>query len=63
MSAPMCVCAGSAAFPGVSDLLHEVEKLAPEDLEVRMEEVKQHLSDLLIVFHQAEEWLASSSAL
>ena len=55
---------GSAAFPGISDLLHEVEKLVePEELEARMEQLKLHLSDLLVVFHQAEQWLESAAIL
>jgi CCR4-NOT transcriptional regulation complex NOT5 subunit len=55
---------GSAAFPGISDLLHEVEKVVEaEELEQRMERVRLHLSDLLIIFHQAEQWLDSVALL
>ena len=48
---------GSSAFPGVNDLLHEVDKLEQEEKNKRFEEIKRHLSDLMIVFHQATQWL------
>ena len=35
----------------------------PEELEARMEQLKLHLSDLLVVFHQAEQWLESAAIL
>jgi len=50
---------GSSAFPGISDLLHEVDKLGMEDKKSRFEEIKKHLSDLMIVFHQAKNWLSN----
>jgi hypothetical protein len=57
------VYSGSSAFPGISDLLHEVDRLDPPEYEARMEQLKLHLSDLMVVFHQAEQWLASPSVL
>ena len=37
--------------------------MEPEELETRMEQLKVHLSDLLVVFHQAEQWLDSAAIL
>jgi len=47
-----------AAFPGVSDLLHGVDKLSQEEKKTRFKEVKKHLSDLMIIFRQAASWLS-----
>jgi len=49
---------GGAAFPGISDLLHEVEKLDAAGKKKRFLEIRKHLSDLMIVFRQAASWLA-----
>ena len=48
---------GGAAFPGISDLLHEVEKLEEEERAARFLELRKHLSDLMILFRQAASWL------
>lgn len=49
---------GGAAFPGIADLLHEVEELSPEERDQRTTKLRRHLSDLMIVFRQAASWLA-----
>jgi len=48
-----------AAFPGISDLLHDVEKLTPKQKTEKFKEVRKHLSDLMIVFRQAAGWLSN----
>lgn len=50
---------GGAAFPGISDLLHEVEKLDNEESQERFKEIRKHLSDLMIVLRQAASWLST----
>lgn len=49
---------GGAAFPGISDLLFDWEKLAKDERITRFEEVKRHLSDLMLIFRQAASWLS-----
>ena len=48
---------GGAAFPGISDLLHEFDKLEEEERAERLLELRKHLSDLMILFRQAASWL------
>ena len=48
---------GAAAFPGISDLLHEIEKLRGEESLKRWEEVKRHISDLMIMVQDAANFL------
>ena len=48
---------GGAAFPGISDLLHEVDKLEEKERDERFLELRKHLSDLMILFRQAASWL------
>ena len=48
---------GGAAFPGISDLLHEVDKLEEKERTERFLELRKHLSDLMILFRQAASWL------
>eukprot|EP00092_Neocalanus_flemingeri_P089241 GFUD01112903.1.p1 GENE.GFUD01112903.1~~GFUD01112903.1.p1 ORF type:complete len:755 (-),score=192.43 GFUD01112903.1:119-2383(-) len=50
-----------AAFPGIGDLLHGVDKLSKEEKTARFKEVRKHLSDLMIVFRQAASWLSDDS--
>merc|ERR1719154_190183 len=47
-----------AALPGISDLLHGVDKLSQEEKKTRFKELRKHLSDLMIVFRQAASWLS-----
>jgi hypothetical protein len=47
-----------AAFPGISDLLHGVDKLGKGEKMTRFKEVRKHLSDLMIVFRQSSSWLS-----
>ena len=49
---------GASAFPGISDLLHEVEKLRGEEKEKRWEEMRLHLSDLMIMVDNAADFLS-----
>ena len=48
---------GASAFPGISDLLHEIETLEPEALKARREEIKRHISDLMIMVQSATQFL------
>ena len=48
---------GGAAFPGISDLLHELQKLEGEERASKLLELRKHLSDLMILFKQASSWL------
>merc|ERR1719369_1783444 len=50
---------GGAAFPGISDLLFGWEKLDNESRVIRFEEIKKHLSDLMIILRQAASWLST----
>jgi len=52
---------GGAAFPGISDLLHEVEKLDTGERRERFKEIRKHLSDLMIVLRQAASWLSTET--
>jgi len=49
---------GSSSLPGISDLLHQVDKLNSQEKSARFKRLRQHLSDLMIVFHQATKWLS-----
>ena len=48
---------GGAAFPGISDLLHEIDDLPPQDHVKRWKEVKKHVSDLMIMINEAARFL------
>ena len=48
--------AGSA-FPGISDLLHEIDDLDDELKVSRWKQIRQHLSDLMIMILEAERFL------
>ena len=48
--------AGSA-FPGISDLLHEIDDLDEESKSARWKEIRRHLSDLMIMIQEAERFL------
>jgi len=50
---------GGAAFPGIGDLLHEVDKLKSDEKIERFKEIRKHLSDLMIVLRQAASWLST----
>jgi len=50
---------GGAAFPGISDLLHEVDKLDTDQRKERFKDIQKHLSDLMIVLRQAASWLST----
>ena len=46
-----------AAFPGITDLLHEIEDLDEKSKESRYEELKRHVSDLMIMIQSATRFL------
>lgn len=48
---------GGAAFPGISDLLHEIDDLPKEENVKRWKEVKRHVSDLMIMINEAARFL------
>ena len=48
---------GGAAFPGISDLLHEIDDLPKEENVKRWKEVKRHVSDLMIMVNEAARFL------
>ncbi len=45
------------AFPGISDLLHEIDDLSPPEKSQRVSEIKRHLSDLMIMIQEAASFL------
>ena len=51
---------GGAAFPGISDLLFDLETLSGEEKIQRGKEMQKHLSDIMIILRQAASWLATS---
>ena len=48
--------AGSA-FPGISDLLHEIDDLERDTKSDRWKEVRRHVSDLMIMIQEAARFL------
>ena len=48
---------GGAAFPGITDLLHEIEDLDDISKKERYEELKKHVSDLMIMIQAASRFL------
>ncbi|TRY76729.1 hypothetical protein TCAL_09217 [Tigriopus californicus] len=48
---------GGSAFPGISDLIHEIEKLQGKALAQRWEQIKRHVSDLMILVRNAADFL------
>ena len=48
---------GAAAFPGLGDLLHEIDDLEKEAKEKRWKEIRKHLSDLMIMIQEASRFL------
>ena len=48
---------GASAFPGIGDLLHEIDRLPNKEREERWEQIKRHISDLMIMVKSAEEFL------
>lgn len=48
---------GGSAFPGISDLLHEIDSLEGEAKTQRWNEIKRHLSDLMIMIQAAARFL------
>ena len=51
---------GGAAFPGITDLLHEIEDLASDEKTKRYKELKKHVSDLMIMIKEASRFLLST---
>ncbi len=49
---------GTSVFPGLTDLLYEVELLTDQDaIDAKWKEIKRHLSDLMIAVKQAAAFL------
>ena len=46
-----------AAFPGISDLLHEIDGLDTEAKKDRWKEIRKHVSDLMIMIKEAARFL------
>ena len=46
---------GASVFPGISDLMHQFSDLTGSEKEERLERIKRHLSDLMIMFKQATD--------
>ena len=51
---------GGAAFPGISDLLFDLDTLSVEEKMERRKEIQKHLSDIMIILRQAASWLTTS---
>ena len=52
---------GSSVFPGISDLLHGIDALSGAELDARVEQLKRHVSDLMVVIKAAENYLKDVS--
>lgn len=52
---------GSSVFPGISDLLHDIDSLSPDEFSARIEQLKRHVSDLMIVIKAAGNYLKDVS--
>ncbi len=48
---------GASAFPGLLDLLHEVDELNEDEKKERWERIKRHVSDLMIMIKSASDFL------
>ena len=48
---------GGAAFPAIGDLLHEIDDLEPKEKSKRWEQLKRHVSDLMIMINEAAGFL------
>ena len=48
---------GGSAFPGIGDLLHNIDKLLEQEKKMRVKQLKRHVSDLMIVVKRAAEFL------
>ena len=48
---------GASAFPGISDLLHEIDDLEDDSKEARWKEIQRHVSDLMIMIQEAARFL------
>ena len=48
---------GGSAFPGLGDLLYNIDILGEEDRAKRIKTLKKHVSDLMIVARRAAEFL------
>ena len=46
-----------AAFPGISDLLHEIDDLDTVAKSARWKEIRRHVSDLMIMIQEAARFL------
>ena len=46
-----------AAFPGISDLLHEIDDLKDGAKSARWKEIRRHVSDLMIMIQEAARFL------
>ena len=46
-----------ASFPGIRDLMHDFDKRLDNQKIVVIERVRKHLSEIMIVFRQAKNWL------
>lgn len=51
---------GGAAFPGIIDLLHEIDDLDNDSKKKRYEELKKHVSDLMIMIKEGSRFLFST---
>ncbi len=49
---------GSATFPGLVDLTHEIDLLEGEEAAEQWEKVKKHISDLMIIVRNAADFLS-----
>ena len=45
------------SFPGIRDLMQDFDKLREDERSAVIERAKKHLSEIMIVFKQAQDWL------
>ena len=48
---------GSSVFPGIGDLLHEIDNLPEENKVMRQKQIQRHISDLMIMIQEAARFL------
>ena len=51
------IFSAGTSFPGIRDLMHDFDKRRENEKNAVIERVRKHLSEIMIVFRQAKNWL------
>ena len=51
------IFSAGTSFPGIRDLMHDFDKHRENEKNAVIERVRKHLSEIMIVFRQAKNWL------